>query len=96
MEVYEEYVVWDHEVLVGFYVCKRVKKLFDTICRTEGDRNGKVLAGLMRDYITMCQIQAEEEERQRKIAEENGTLEFFKRFGPAEPDEEESCDSLPS
>ena len=46
MEIYEEYFVRDHEILVGFYISKDLKAHFDAVCRIDGDRNGEVIAAL--------------------------------------------------
>jgi len=81
MEIYEEYFVWDHEILVGFYVSKNLKAQFDAVCRSEGSRNGKVLAELMSDYVVMQEFEAEEKERLEKIATKNNLAAFLEAFG---------------
>lgn len=83
MEIYEEYVVWDHEILVGFYVSADVKAAFDAVCKSEGIRNGQVLAGLMRDYLTMHDSVLQEREEQEAKTLRKNQAEFLELFGGA-------------
>jgi len=81
MKIYEEYVVWDNEVLVGFYVSKDVKAAFDAVCRSEGIRNGQVLADLMCNYLTMHDSVVRDREEQEAKTLKKNQAEFLELFG---------------
>jgi hypothetical protein len=94
MEIYNEYVVWDHEVMVGFYVSKDLKAKFDHVCRCEGERNGEVLRALMGDYIALCEISAERDELESKREMEEGMRSFLEKFGVPKAANDEGAEDL--
>lgn len=85
MEIYEEYVVWDHEILVGFYVAEGLKARFDAVCRSEGSRNGQVLAELMNDYVAMHEATARQDEEHEATVTSENLAAFLDQFGAAKP-----------